>query len=225
MSDDDFNPSVLGTQKHWDQVYSREVRNFEENDDDVGEVWFGEQCLERVLAAIASLDGISAQTCSLLDLGTGNGWTLVCLHRDFQFRGRLVGTDYSRDSVALSERVAARYGADKCCRFVVDDALNSTLISDSGSDTETFDIVFDKGTYDAISLREDRDDALARYRRFVRDVAPQYFVLTSCNWTRNELCAAFDERHFCVHSSVAHPTFSFGGNTGQTTTTLIFTLK
>jgi len=34
----EFVPSPLGTQKHWEEVYKRELDNFNENGD-VGEIW------------------------------------------------------------------------------------------------------------------------------------------------------------------------------------------
>jgi len=57
-----------------------------------------------------------------------------------------------------------------------------------------FDVVIDKGTWDAISLSENRDEALKGYRsnlkRMLRRCEEEvkshaaYFVIVSCNFTR-----------------------------------------
>lgn len=50
------------------------------------------------------------------------------------------------------------------------------------------------------------------------------FMITSCNWTRDELVQLF-EPDFTVKDEIMHPTFSFGGHTGQTVTTIIFSRR
>ena len=64
---------------------------------------------------------------------------------------------------------------------------------------QLFDIVIDKGTYDAISLNAEViemrkngvDPYVRKVRRFCKDGA--YFIITSCNWTKDELIDNFKE--------------------------------
>ncbi|XP_011363764.1 EEF1A lysine methyltransferase 2 isoform X5 [Pteropus vampyrus] len=71
---DGFAPSALGTQEHWDAVYERELRTFQEYGDR-GEIWFGEESMNRLIRWMQKhkipLDA------SVLDIGTGNGVFLV----------------------------------------------------------------------------------------------------------------------------------------------------
>eukprot|EP00072_Mus_musculus_P038178 XP_006508281.1 PREDICTED: protein-lysine N-methyltransferase Mettl10 isoform X2 [Mus musculus] len=71
---DDFVPSALGTREHWDAVYERELRTFQEYGD-TGEIWFGEESMNRLIRWMQKhkipLDA------SVLDIGTGNGVFLV----------------------------------------------------------------------------------------------------------------------------------------------------
>lgn len=42
----DLEPSKLGTKAYWDEFYSREIRNFQENPQDTGECWFDDSGAE-----------------------------------------------------------------------------------------------------------------------------------------------------------------------------------
>ncbi|XP_028724450.1 EEF1A lysine methyltransferase 2 isoform X2 [Peromyscus leucopus] len=76
----DFVPSALGTREHWDAVYERELRTFQEYGD-TGEIWFGEESMNRLIRWMQKqkipLDA------SVLDIGTGNGVFLVELDLNF----------------------------------------------------------------------------------------------------------------------------------------------
>jgi len=86
-----------------------------------------------------------------------------------------------------------------------------------------FDLVLDKGTFDAICLSEETDSSGRRicegYKdRVLRLVKPGgRFLVTSCNWTGEELRAWFDgkEGGFEFESEVKYPTFRFGGKEGS----------
>ncbi|XP_038939232.1 EEF1A lysine methyltransferase 2 isoform X6 [Rattus norvegicus] len=71
---DDFVPSALGTREHWDAVYERELKTFQDYGA-TGEIWFGEESMYRVIRWMQKhkipLDA------SVLDIGTGNGVFLV----------------------------------------------------------------------------------------------------------------------------------------------------
>ncbi|KAL6862045.1 S-adenosyl-L-methionine-dependent methyltransferase [Trichoderma novae-zelandiae] len=95
-----------------------------------------------------------------------------------------------------------------------------------------FDIVLDKGTFDAISLSATSSPAETHpcetYRqRLLQLLNPRggLFLVTSCNWTEKELRGWFeDERdaELRVVGRVEYPTFTFGGVKGQTISTLCF---
>ena len=122
-------------------------------------------------------------------------------------------------------------------RFEEWDILNA---SGNGSDwfpraQGGFDIVLDKGTFDAVSLSEDVDvDAGAdqrvcvRYPVIARGLVRKggYLVVTSCNWTEEELVRWFTsgtgEDRLVVWGRVEYPVFRFGGKEGQGVCTVCF---
>ncbi|KAI6174622.1 Methyltranfer-dom domain-containing protein [Aphelenchoides bicaudatus] len=93
-----------------------------------------------------------------------------------------------------------------------------------------FDVVLDKGTWDAISLgSEDQQQLLDAYCQTVQSlfavnsVLDQYFVIISCNFTLDELKSKFASSLLRFHKELpAQATFSFGGQTGQTTSGAVF---
>jgi hypothetical protein len=102
----------------------------------------------------------------------------------------------------------------------------------SSSEKPLFDIVLDKGTFDAISLSATSSPTETHpceiYRqRLLQLLNPHggIFLVTSCNWTEKELRGWFeDERdgELTVVGRVEYPTFTFGGMKGQTISTLCF---
>ena len=53
---------------------------------------------------------------------------------------------------------------------------------------------------------------------------PSFFFITSCNWTEEEL-KTFFRTHFSVKTVLPTPKFQFGGVTGSTVTSVIFSRK
>lgn len=185
---------------------------------------------------------LGKETTSLLDLGCGNGSLLFAL-RDEDWEGRALGVDYSEKSIALARQIAATRADEeeddnREVEFAVWDVLAGaydTLLS--GDETEGWDVVLDKGTFDAISLSRERDASGLRiceaYKgRVLKLVKPNgVFLVTSCNWTEGELKAWFEEEgetedentgNFAQVGRVQYPSFSFGGVKGQTISTLCF---
>ncbi|KDN67173.1 putative S-adenosylmethionine-dependent methyltransferase [Colletotrichum sublineola] len=105
----------------------------------------------------------------------------------------------------------------------------------NGAQAQGWDVVLDKGTFDAICLSDEKD-ALGRricegYRgRALRLVRPGGLLLiTSCNWTEEELRVWFegpanegDAGRFVAVGKVDYPSFTFGGAKGQTISSLCF---
>ncbi|KAI9362976.1 S-adenosyl-L-methionine-dependent methyltransferase [Zopfochytrium polystomum] len=164
-------PSKLGTRQHWDEVYEREVRNFDDHGD-IGEVWFGEDTVMKMMDWI--LDNIEDKDLKTIDLGCGNGHMLLEMH-DNGFTN-LIGVDYSGPSIELAQRIAAAKAAETTSSdddtgensdipplpryFQFDllahdgDARGSpdTVPADVAAIEGPFGFAVDKGTFDAISL-------------------------------------------------------------------------
>ncbi|XP_047558292.1 EEF1A lysine methyltransferase 2 isoform X2 [Lutra lutra] len=101
---------------------------------------------------------------------------------------------------------------------LVEDFLNlSTKLSG-------FHICIDKGTFDAISLNP--DNAIEKRKQYVKSLSAAlnvkgFFLITSCNWTKEELLDEFSEG-FELFEELPTPTFSFGGRSGNSVTALVF---
>lgn len=183
----------------------------------------------------------------------------------------MLGVDYSRRSVEFARRIARSRGERPLPRrdsssssnntnsapaeeekeevdeveFLEHDILKtppSALLS--GAQSQGWDVVLDKGTFDAISLSSETDPASGRrasesYKARILPLVREggLFLVTSCNWTEEELRGWFvgvkekeeeeeDERtrrwRFEEVGKVEYPSFSFGGAKGQTISSLCF---
>ncbi|KAL3468443.1 methyltransferase domain-containing protein [Aspergillus heterothallicus] len=119
-------------------------------------------------------------------------------------------------------------------------------ILNSGTDLQTqkldwflydkggFDIVLDKGTFDAISLMVEKSEC-ERYPGIAADLVRKggFLVVTSCNWTEEELVRWFttpttigagdsNNAKLTVWGKVQYPRFRFGGQEGQGVCTVCF---
>ena len=210
----DLPASELGTKPFWDLNYDEELKNFEDHGD-VGEVWFGSGVTRKVVAWISEH---CDRNCSILDMGCGNGFTLI------QLAGRgfthLCGIDYSDAAVCLAQKICQEKRLDIV--FKVVDIMNGPEAN------ESFDTIIDKGTFDAICLNPDVPliECVNRYITFVRNSLQTggLFIVTSCNWTKDELMSHFSS-HFHMCDEISSSTFSFAGKEGSRVTTLIFKHK
>ncbi|CAE6441279.1 unnamed protein product [Rhizoctonia solani] len=223
----ELNPTKLGKREYWDDVYSTEVENFETNGDE-GEVWFGEETVEKMLEW--TLENCPADTKPyVLDIGTGNGIMTVTLAENGYDPSRLIGLDYSEPSVKLARAVANGRGHPSI-RYVVSDFINQTapapVESESGG---KWDLLLDKGTYDAIALSGKSDDGKTIVSRYPPKIAEALksgglFLITSCNFTEEELKEVFGapELGLTYHSRIQHPTYTFGGSSGSICSSVAF---
>ncbi|CAD6884201.1 unnamed protein product [Tilletia controversa] len=231
--------SKLGTKTHWDGVYERELNNWEDHRDE-GEVWFGEEAVERMATYLErafedeELDVVLLQgPQAILDLGMGNGHLLFALHEspDVDVEpASMLGIDYSPASVSLAQRIGREKaeGSEEV-RFEQVDLMSADAVNRLAGETG-WAIVCDKGTLDAIALSSQPINDILPVDLYTEAVGKLtrpdgIFLITSCNFTKDELIRRFSEREgglFDVEKVVPAPTFTFGGQTGQSTTTIAF---
>ncbi|KAG7228599.1 hypothetical protein INR49_013285 [Caranx melampygus] len=160
-SENDFGPSILGTKEYWENAYQKELETFKDIGD-VGEIWFGEESMSRVLRWMDKVK--------------------------YGYRN-LTGIDYSPASVELAKNVLqAEDMADVIVKEM--DFLNCQ------GELKDFDICIDKGTFDAISLNpHDTEEGKKLYVQALKDALKDkgLFVITSCNWTKEQLLDRFSE--------------------------------
>ncbi|KAJ4304805.1 Protein-lysine N-methyltransferase efm4 [Kalmusia sp. IMI 367209] len=242
-----LDPSELGTRAYWDSAYTTERANFASNADDEGTIWFSDAgAEERMLSFLENLadedilhkeaegevangeqEAAFTEPTRFLDLGTGNGHLLFALRED-GWEGEMVGVDYSAQSVQLAGEIRAAKGADyEDIGFYEWDILSAAPGAWLG---EGFDVVLDKGTFDAICLSQDMDAQGRRisegYREKVEKLVKRggRFLITSCNWTAEELRGWFEVEggELAFEGRAEYPSFTFGGKTGTSVCTLCF---
>jgi SAM-dependent methyltransferase len=238
-----LDPSELGTKSYWDSTYALEQKNFQSNADDEGTIWFSDAgAEERMLAFLEDLsdeghlvkekdeDEDRGKATRFLDLGTGNGHLLFALRED-GWEGEMLGVDYSGKSVQLAKDIRASKGDEYAdIQFEEWD-----LLGEGPGEwlRGGFDVVLDKGTFDAICLSRETDAQGRRicegYREKVEPLLKPggRFLITSCNWTAEELRAWFEGSGSGLEfeDSVKYPSFTFGGKTGTKVATLCFKRK
>lgn len=231
-----FKSSPLGTKEYWDDIYKREKECYLTNGDE-GEVWFGEGVEGRIVRFILGKQG---QYSRIIDLGCGNGHLLRKLEEGFSVCSNegggsddgsgpatlptLLGIDYSESGIEMAKQSSV----NNSIKYMVKDIFSSDIADLMA------DLIIDKGTFDAISLssssssttttEEEDSDRLCRiakeYIASVKMIAP-LLLLTSCNYTKDELCLLFP----AVLEEIKHPSFRFGNQSGQTVTTLLIDLS
>ncbi|KAK6331144.1 hypothetical protein TWF696_003213 [Orbilia brochopaga] len=237
MSEDDthLDPSVLGTKAHWDDLYALELTNHAANPSDIGTVWFSDADCETRIYRYLTDELELPSSATFLDVGTGNGHLLFSLLEDGDFVGEgMVGVDYSERSVELAKNIASQTPGAEDVRFLQLDIIKETpeleFFGAQVANEGGFDVVLDKGTFDAISLSDERlEDGRRVYEIYPEKVAkwvkPQDGVLliTSCNWTEEELVRKVTAGGGLEASGrVRYPEFTFGGKKGSAVCTVAF---
>lgn len=240
-----LTPSSLGTREYWDSAYTTELTNFSANTEDEGTVWFSDAgAEERMCAFLEDLaeegelvkgdedEEDNANATRFLDLGTGNGHLLFSLRED-GWTGALVGVDYSAQSIRLASSIlASKPPASRAAISFHEVDILAPISTTAPPEWlgDGFDVVLDKGTFDAISLSDETDARGRRivegYRESVERVVKSggRFLITSCNWTEEELRAWVEAEGsgFVLEGKVKYPSFTFGGKTGSSVCTLCF---
>ena len=220
----------------WDTTYTRDLSIHIDTPTHTGQDWFSDHdASTKVLRYLLTSSALKLDpaTTSFFDLGTGNGEMLFLLRGEGGCRGRMIGVDYSDTSVEFCRK--RRQVLQKDAKnededfeeidFEPWDIMRSSVKEDW---IEGFDVVLDKGTFDAISLSEETDVEGTRtcegYRARVEVLVKQggYLLVTSCNWTEDELKVWFEGGQLKAVGRVEYPVFRFGGHTGQSISTICF---
>ena len=192
----------------------------------------------------------------VLDLGTGNGSMLISLALEEGVEARMVGIDYSEPSISLARQLWVNmlenhkplYGEIvTSIEFAVfdlirDDHKTQSWWPDDDIDpseprkADGFDLVLDKGTFDAISLSSEMTTDESGTENKVFETYPSkvanmvrpggYFLITSCNWTEEEVIKRFTtgemQAIFEVFHKIKYPVYQFGGQQGQGVASVCF---
>ncbi|KAL2201079.1 S-adenosylmethionine-dependent methyltransferase-like protein [Corynascus similis CBS 632.67] len=203
---------------------------------------------------------------AVLDLGCGNGSLLFALRDegwrgrllgvDYSERSvelaRRVGLsrrsrgEEEEESGEGKEKKPKQKEIEREVEFKVWDVLNGPLsdvraepaANEENSDKQErgWDLVLDKGTFDAVSLSGERDGQGRRICEGYGERVLQLlrtggiFLVTSCNWTEKELGDWFETKtqptatgeKLRLAGRIEYPSFQFGGVQGQTISTLCF---
>lgn len=143
----------------------------------------------------------------------------------------VTGIDYSEGAVELSRLLLAKNGFSTT--FSIVDLLGDIPEAIMGN----FDLIIDKGTFDAICLGSCPDPLplgctskteyyVQMYLKAITGFAADgcTFIITSCNWTKAELIEMFQSA-LQYADEIVHPSMRFGGAHGQTVTSLVFKIN
>ena len=134
----------------------------------------------------------------VLEVGAGNGTLLFALQEAGYHANRIMGIDYSEDAVKLARAVgSARSDGCECIKFETCDFLKEHPATLEESQGGVWDLVLDKGTFDAIALgerdAEGRSPADGYPLRIGQVVKPGGFFLITCSY-RIYLASTLDSR-------------------------------
>jgi SAM-dependent methyltransferase len=215
----ELNQSKLGTRSYWDNVYTTELTNFNACGEK-GEVWFGDHSVQKMINWATLKIPKTAKT---IDIGMGNGHIVFELINNGFLN--CLGVDYSHNAVELAKSIQCQNQDIAILNlFEQLDILNIEKVKILNK----FKFAMDKGTFDAISLYQIDPLKPSPADQYVESIyelleIDGILLITSCNWTADELIARF--KKFEIYDQIKYPTFSFGGVKGQTITTLAFIKK
>lgn len=91
-----------------------------------------------------------AKSPSILEIGCGNGALLLAVHEAGYNPKKLQGIDYSENAISLAKSIASKKDPTQIW-FTVNDFLTEDIHRDDTT-SDGWDLILDKGTFDAISL-------------------------------------------------------------------------
>lgn len=143
----------------------------------------------------------------IMECGTGNGTLLLSFLTSPESTGiqryHLTGTDYSSGSITLAKEVEGSHRQslaegdydeeEEVINDVTTDWREVDLLRHD-FDGEEWDLVLDKGTFDALCLSEETVNGKLPSQIYPEQVAKLvkeggYFLITSCNFTEEEIKA------------------------------------
>lgn len=182
-------------------------------------------------------DGEIDNTLQIVDLGTGNGHFLFELldtteEEVPEAKLEYHGIDYSPESIQFAQLIATRKYPNEKFTFEEVDFIKEEcqyLTDNEGK----FDIIFDKGTLDAIALNNEAVEGFNG--KIGTEVYPiqvsklmhqgSLLIITSCNFTEEELIKVITENgsnSLSVWKKIEYPSFQFGGVKGSTISSIAF---
>ena len=211
--------SPLGTLEHWEEAYKKEIEQFHNNDKELGDIWFGKNLQRKIVEYIEN--NFPDKNINILDVGFGNGVLLYKLAKKNYIN--LYGIDYSSSSLKLANEILNKKGEKHNKKYNIH--LYQEDINNKGNNIQIkFDIIHDKGSMDAFLMN--KNNTIENYYKYILSYSKKdftYFIITSCNNTREELRNKFtEEKGFKYINEIKNKTFSFGGNEGQTAATQIY---
>jgi hypothetical protein len=156
--------------------------------------------------------------------------------RDEDWTGYMLGIDYSSLSIELAQQIERKRRDDAGSTEKTVDFEECDVLSEIPIDRQSagrFKVALDKGTFDAISLSSDTDEDCRRKTEVYRSHIKSFmalggiFVITSCNWTEEELRSWLEEEtsedgRLVFRDRIPYQPFRFGGRVGQTVVTICF---
>ena len=133
----------------------------------------------------------------IVEIGVGNGNLLFSLSEAGYNPYRMLGVDYSDDAVKLAESIAAARGHDGITFRTLDFLRDELDGLDNLPNDVGWELVLDKGTYDAMSLAEKDESGRSPCEAYPTRVAAilqqKGFFLITCKILRT-IDADFDRR-------------------------------
>jgi SAM-dependent methyltransferase len=224
--------SKLGNKEYWDNFYNEEIEQFENNTDIIGEIWFGKHVQKKIIEYINK--NYTDKNIKILDIGSGNGAFLFKLVKlDLT---NLFGMDYSEKSVELANNIKTHKieeGKEKLENIVFYQEDIKNPLRNVEEDKDKFDLIHDKGTFDAFMLNKNNSNIEYGDYIYYKLKKSGIFIITSCNYLKLDLVKFFiddpnlnkEKYKFNILGEIPHKTFNFGGQIGQTVTSLIFSIQ
>ncbi|KAK6454568.1 methyltransferase domain-containing protein [Scheffersomyces xylosifermentans] len=246
-----LNQSKLSNIEYWNDFYKRERKEFSDDSDFTGEIWFDENGAEQKMIdfLIQQLDEeqlfSNKDVIEVLDVGTGNAHFMVEFAEqvveecDLASSFAHTGIDYSPDSVEFAQQVIDKKLEENEAigekhKFTVEqvDVLQKNC-EFLAKNKERFDILVDKGTLDAIALSQvplEEFDGKKPFNVYASQVSQvmkkgSILLITSCNFTEDELVKIITSDKntgLSVMKKLKYPSFKFGGTEGSTICTIAF---
>lgn len=133
---------------------------------------------------------------SILEIGCGNGTLLFAAHEAGYNPEKMYGIDYSENAISLAKSIASKKetGDATSIQFTVHDSMTEDIPRDDAT-SGGWDLILDKGTFDAISLGKKDEGGHAPHRLYPQRLSalmkPSGRFLITCK--AGSLCTSCSE--------------------------------